>query len=207
MASIARAEVSQALVDLLADGGAESFNLDLEPEYQTDKDAVKLVPCRECQRPLVVTLFFAPAKAICHECRGEGDGTKATVGQPTPGETDPAKAVSLADCLINPTFSFAVCPVHPDDPDGHPMELKSVNYNDNYGPSTLAGYNKKTGRPEYRQIAKGETVFWQCLTCKATVAYSTTAQTQFRRMNEANTQPHKHVNGWDDILGSRDEEE
>ena len=40
------------------------------PEIQTDKDATKVVPCLECGRRLVVTLFYAPSKARCSRCRG-----------------------------------------------------------------------------------------------------------------------------------------
>lgn len=180
----------------------EMLDLDAEPEIQTDRDAVKIVACRECKRPLVVTTFFAPAKGICRICKGDDTSGVATVGQPTPGETDPAKAVNLADALINRHFAFAVCPVHPDDPTVHEMELKSISHSDFHGPSELIGY--KNGRPEYRQTAKGETVMHQCLHCKAVVTYSTTAVSQFQRVNEIG-QNNKNANRWGDTLGIRDE--
>jgi hypothetical protein len=162
---------------------------------------VKLVPCRECKRPLVTTTFFAPAKAICAVCKGEApDSRVATVGVPQPGETDPAKAVRLEDCLINQHFALALCPAHPDD-NTHVMELKSVNHNDHYGP----GEWQHTAKGAiWKQTAKGETAMHQCLKCKATVTYSTTATNQFRRQNEV--RPGKHVNGFAEINGIRDEE-
>jgi hypothetical protein len=89
--------------------------------------------------------------------------------------------------LINPHFATALCPVVPDDPEEHPMELVSVSHSDNYGPTTFLGYI--SGKPHYRQMAKGETVVHQCRNCKATVVYSTTAQQQMRRMNEPRNQP------------------
>jgi len=44
-------------------------NTDLEPHILTDKDDVKLVGCRTCQRPCVVTRFMAPAKVACNDHR------------------------------------------------------------------------------------------------------------------------------------------
>lgn len=180
----------------------DQLDLSLEPEVQTDKDAVKIVGCRECKRPLVTTTFFAPAKGICRVCKGEAPGSGvATVGVPKPGETDPAKAVNLADALINKHFAVALCPLHPDDPD-HVMELKSINHNDNYGPAVFLGMEK--GKPLYHR-EMGETVMHQCLKCKTVVTYSTTAQHQFRRVNEV--RPGKSANVWGEQLGIRDEDE
>jgi hypothetical protein len=181
----------------------EVFDRDLEPEVQTGKQATKVVPCRECKRALVVTTFFAPAKAICRTCRGENDTGVASVGQPIAGQTDPVKAVNLADCLLNPHFAEALCPVHPDDPD-HEMELKAVSHNEHYGPSQLTGYTSR-GVPQYRQLEKGETVMHQCKVCRAVVTYSTTAQTQFRRMNEPTEQRGRGSESWIDTLEARSE--
>jgi hypothetical protein len=177
----------------------EGINLDLDVEVQTDKERVKVIGCRECQRPLVVTTFFAPAKALCKVCRGESpDSGVATVGQPVPGQTDPSKAVDLTKCLVNHEFARAICPVHPEDPE-HVMELKTVNHNDHYGPGF---FDAKGG---WRQTATGETVMHQCLKCLATVSYSTTAVVQFRRMNEPGKPDIKHNNGWARLLGVRED--
>lgn len=159
---------------------------DLEPEVQTDKVDTKEVPCLGCGRRLVVNRFYAPAKARCSACR---DGSGATVtSAPVAGKTDPTRVADLTRVLVNPHFARALCPVHPDD-EAHVMELKSVAHSPQYGPSPKV---------------PGETVLLQCLKCKATVAYSTTAQMQFQRQNEAQEHSHKHVNGWAEILGVRD---
>lgn len=173
--------------EVTVDGKGTKLEVDLslDVEFQTDKQAVKLVPCRECKRPLVVTTFFAPAKAICAADSGraaaEGDG-RGTVGQPVPGQTDPRKAVDLTQTLINPTFAQARCPVHPDD-DEHEMLLVSVSHHEHYGPQMFLRY--EGGKPVYKQIAPGETVVLQCQheNCLATVTYSTTPQQRILPMN------------------------
>jgi hypothetical protein len=192
--TIDRAAVADVLANMVSMGqtqiavDAKGTRLDIDPaaevEYQTDKQAVKLVPCRECKRPIVVTTFFAPAKAICRGCSGE-TGVVASVGQPIPGSTDPAKAVNLADCLINAHFAHALCPVHPDD-EAHEMELKSVTHSDNYGPGHFE--IKNTGRV-WVQDAKGEVVQHQCKKCSAVVTYQTTIRTQLRRQNAPKAKP------------------
>lgn len=168
---------------IVVDGKGTRLPIDTDatPEIQTDKQAIKIVPCRECRRPLGVTTFFAPAKAICRTCSGEAaaEGSNvATIGQPIPGQTDPAKAVNLADCLINKHFAAALCPVHPDDPD-HVMELKSVSHSEHYGPGFMNAKNV------WVQQAPGEVALHQCTHCLATVSYSTTVRTPYRRQNEA----------------------
>lgn len=204
MATLHKNEVAGHIDNMRArnDADSEAFDLSLQFEVQTDKDMVKLVPCRECQRPLVVTTFFAPAKAICRSCKGEAPDSVATVGQPVPGQTDPAKAVNLKDCLVNKQFEFARCPVHPDDEE-HVMELKSVSHNDHYGPTTMIGYEK--GQPVYRQDAPGETVMHQCTHCKATVVYSTKHVVQYKRINEVKVEPDFGPPHRNSLLGVRDE--
>jgi len=172
-------------------------------DVQTDKPEGKLVPCTECGRAIYVNTFYSPAIAKCSDCKptatgGGGNGTQAVVQA---GKTEPHRAKDLTACLINGHFAFAVCPVHPEDPE-HEMELKSVDHHAHHGPSELIGY--KNGRPEYRQTDIGETVMHQCLHCKAVVTYSTTAQQQFRRINEP-TQDRKHNNACGSILGTREE--
>lgn len=174
-------------------------------EIQTDKANGKVVTCTVCdEQKIFVNAFYAPAQAKCSGCRpatapsGGGAGTQAVVQK---GRTDPAKAANLADVLINPHFAFAICPVAPDDPEGHSMELKSVDHHDYHGPSEHTGY--QNGRPVYRQSARGETVLHQCLECKAVVTYSTTAQSQFRRLNEPSANI-KTTNGWGALLGVRE---
>jgi len=161
------------------------FNADLEVEVHTDKERHKLVACRDCGRPMAVTVFFAPAKAICRVCSPRDSAGKrdrhGAVGVVQPGKTDPAKAKRLVDCLINPGFSRASCPAHPDD-DTHEMELKSVAHSPHYGPGYWAG---KT----WRQTSPGESVVWQCTSCNATVAYSTMQMVQFRCQNEPRERP------------------
>lgn len=55
----------------------EGFDSALEPEIQTDKTEAKLVPCRGCQRPLLVNRFYSAAQASCKQCglsRALGNG-------------------------------------------------------------------------------------------------------------------------------------
>jgi hypothetical protein len=171
----------KALDDLLASARETvGFSAELEHEVQTDKQQVKLVPCRGCERPIVVTTFFAPAKAICRVCKGESDTTVASVGQPIPGQTDPAKAVNLVDVLINPHFAIAQCPAHPDD-ESHEMKLINVVQNEHYGPGEWVAGPKGM---QWRQTAKGESVRHQCQKCLATVDYSTIRMVKFRAVNE-----------------------
>lgn len=177
------------------------FNDDLELEVQTDKDRTKEVPCRECGRRLVVNVFYAAANARCSTCKADGGSDVASVGVPTPGVTNPANAVRLEDCLVNPQFANALCPVHPDDPE-HEMELKHLSHHERFGPSEVVGW--KNGQPEVRQLAIGEVAMHQCTKCKATVSLSTTAQTQFGRQNEV--AEGKHNNGWLQYLGSTERE-
>lgn len=175
----------------------DGFDREQSTELQTDKTRVKLVSCRECGRALVVSTFYVKANARCRSCKGEsgGDAAPATVAVPIPGSTDPAKAINLADCLVNPSFAMALCPVHPEDPE-HIMELKSVAHSAYYGPREFMGYDKH-GHPNYRGEDPGESVTHQCLKCKATVSYSTMRQVQLRRQNEVRQRD-------DDQLGSPD---
>ncbi len=182
---------------------ASIFDITLEPDILTDKDNTKTLPCRDCKRACVVTKFMTPAKVVCRACVGDTDGdSRGTVGVPIPGQTDPAKAKNLADCLVNPTFANALCPVHPDDED-HAMEIKNITHHPHHGPSVMVGY--KNNIPEYRQTATGETVMLQCAHCKATVSYSTTAQSQFRAQNEPKENGGQGTNAWSEWLGVREE--
>ena len=178
----------------------EGIDASKEHEVHTDRDTVKLVGCRECQRPMVVTVFFAPAKAICNSCSprdAEGRSRQnGQVGVPQPGRTDPAKATSLADCLVNPAFARALCPVHPDD-ESHTMELKQVSHSEHYGP----GHWDAKGR--WYQTAPGETALHQCTACNATVSYSTTQVVQFRRQNEPREKPDQGAPHRNSMLGVR----
>ena len=191
------------ITDALKLRSAEYYDLTLEHEVQVrpDKAPFKLVPCTVCKRAIVVNTFYVLAWAKCHEsgCSGQTK-EKASVGVAQAGRTDPATAVNLSECLINEGFTQAICPVRSDDPE-HVMELKSVHHNDFYGPSELIGY--EGNKPVYRQLEKGETAMWQCLKCKATTTYSTTAQSQFRRINEVGEG--RHNNGWNVTLGVRRE--
>ncbi len=177
---------AMGLDTIVVDGKGTRLTIDCDatPEIQTDKQAIKLVPCRECAKPIGVTTFFAPAKAICRTCSGaaaaEG-GHFATVGQPVPGQTDPAKAINLADCLVNKGFAVALCPAAPDDPD-HVMELKSVGHSPHYGPGHLSP------KGVWIQEAPGEVAVHQCTKCLATVSFSTTKRTHLRRQNEPKEQ-------------------
>lgn len=187
MASFERSQLDKQ-VEAVADIG--TFDTSLPVEVQTDKDRMKLVPCRECKRPLAVTTFFAPAKAICGSCKGETVGTVATVGVPIPGQTDPAKAVNLADCLLNEGFKQPpLCPAHPDA--GHEMELKMVTHSPHHGPTTNV---------------PAESAFWQCTTCCAGVTLTTMYRSQFKRQNEVRSQT-LDPEPMEDLLGVRDEDE
>lgn len=188
------------VVLIKVDGKGRVMEIDpaKEPEYATDKDQVKIVPCRNeaCRRPMVVTTFFSPEKAECRACKGEAEpgATMATVGVPVPGQTDPGKAVRLADCLINKQLAEAVCPICVE-----PMELKSVNHNDEYGPGRWVQSSKGA---IWEQLAKGETVMHQCNGCKLVVTMSTTATHLFRRQNEPGNG--KNANAWAGVNGVRD---
>jgi hypothetical protein len=156
---------------------ANGFNPDLEQEVQTDKAQTKVVPCKTCGRPLVVSTFYAEAKARCSSCRGDASAkgvatvTKATI------DTPQEKAVDLRDILINPQFGEAFCPLDP----GHTMELKSVTHNPNYGPTKIVAMDK--GKPVYN-VQTGEVVTHQCAECNTVVSFGTTHPIQLRRANE-----------------------
>lgn len=163
------------------------FDTSLDVEIQTDKDRVKLVPCRECKRPLAVTTFFAPAKAICHVCKGQTAGDRtASVGVPIPGQTDPAKAVNLADCLLNQ--GFKVTPICPLDSE-HEMELKMVTHSPHHGPSPHT---------------PAETAFYQCKSCLTGVTMTTMYRQPLKRQNEIRVQEQNPAH-MEDLLGVRDE--
>lgn len=179
--------------------------MDIDPskdvEYATDKDQVKIVPCRNaaCQRPIVVTTFFTPEKAECRVCQGEAEpgASVATVAVPIPGQTDPAKAISLPDALINKQFAEVICPVCVE-----PMELKSVNHNDQYGPGHWTPSSKG---PVWVQDAKGETTMHQCAKCLLVVTISNTARHAFKRQNEPKQKDNRGANAWIDVNGVREE--
>lgn len=172
----------------------------IPPELQTDKDLVKVLPCQFCRRPLIVSTFYVLAWAKCSPCKGEDDQMRepGSVEVVQAGRTDPRLAKDLTKTLVNPEFAFAQCPVHRDDPE-HEMLLLHVDHNDNYGPYVVAGY--KDGITDYKQIATGESVLFQCQKCLATVTYSTTAVIKMRPMNDAREHSHKHVNNWSRELG------
>lgn len=180
--------------------GDERFSK-LDPELQTDKELVKVIPCPVCRRPLIVTTFYVMAWAMCSVCKGDSDQIRepGSVEVVQIGRTDPKLAADLTKLLINPSFASAICPVHP--AEGHEMELKSVHWNDNYGPWE---YRLIDGKLVPAQIAPGETVVHQCLQCRAVVTYTTTEVTQLRRRNEPDGQSIKK-SGWRLILGAREE--
>ena len=184
----------------------EHYDLKLEVEFHESagKTPLKIVPCTICRRPMVVNTFYVLAWAKCREsgCSGESK-ERGSVGVAQAGRTEPELAVNLVETLINPTFAHALCPVHPDD-ESHEMELKAVTHNDRYGPGEWRD-DGKHGRV-YVQIAKGETAMLQCKKCKATTTHSTTAQSQFRRINEPRVATGSGVNGWGAILGTRVED-
>jgi hypothetical protein len=174
-----------------------------DASFQTTKETGKLCPCTECGHPVYVNAFYAPANAKCDEHiggrkrnGGDGHGQAQAVH---PGKTNPARVADLASVLINQHFARALCPVHPDD-DEHQMELKSVDHHDYHGPSE---FTLEKGKPTYRQVEQGETVMHQCLKCKAVVTYSTTAQIQFRRVNEPSANK-KTMQSWEPWLGERE---
>lgn len=179
---------------------ADGFNRDLETEVQTTKPQTKEVPCVTCGRPLVVTTFFAPAKARCTVCRGgaqeKGVATVAKATVDTPQE----KAVNLRDLLINQEFGEAFCPKDP----GHTMELKSVTHNPHYGPTKIVAMDK--GRPVY-DVQVGENAVHQCLECNIVVAFSSTTPVQLRRANEPKLAASKTPPALLWLLGPRLEEE
>lgn len=190
------------LVDSALSGPlSDRFARGLPAEVQTDKRLVKVLPCQFCKRPLVVTTFYVLAWAKCSPCAGvKGDVREpGSVDVVQAGRTDPKLAADLTKVLINPGFANALCPAHPDDPD-HVMELKHVHHNEKYGPSA---WRSVGGKIVPVQIAPGETALHQCLKCNAVVTYTTTAVTQFRRVNEV--RDGKNVNAWAETLGTREE--
>ena len=189
------------LIETLRHSGREDFDLSLAPEMQTDKELVKVVPCQFCRRPLIVTTFYVLAWAKCGPCKGESgaDREPGSVDVVQAGRTEPRLAKDLTKVLINPGFANALCPAHPDDPE-HEMELKSVHFNERYGPSE---WRIVDGKLTPVQIAPGETAIHQCVKCLAVVTYTTTAVTAFRRINEPVTDG-KNANGWAKTLGARD---
>lgn len=192
----------QQVVDTARHQGDDRFDFKLEPEVHTDKEMIKILPCQTCKRPMVVTTFYVLAWAKCRTCKGEGDAHRpaGSVDVAQSGRTEPRLVKDLTKVLVNPNFARALCPVHPDD-EAHEMELKSVSWSDNYGPHE---WRKVDGRMVPVQISQGETVMHQCKKCNAVVTYTTTAVTQFRRVNEPETS-HKHSNGWVRHLGARDD--
>lgn len=179
--------------------GDESFDWSKEPEVQTDKNLIKILPCNFCQRPLIVSTFYVAAWAKCSPCAGaEGDTRKrGSVEVPQAGRTEPALVKDLTKVLVNPAFANALCPVHPDDED-HAMELKSVHHNAHHGPGFF------TAKNAWHQIAPGEVVMHQCTKCNAVVTYSTAVTQQFRRCNEESPGDVKHSDGWATTLGVRE---
>lgn len=184
----------------------EHYNLELDVEFHESagKTPLKMVPCTICRRPMVVNTFYVLAWAKCHEsgCSGESK-ERGSVGVAQAGRTEPELAANLVETLINHHFQFARCPVHPDD-EAHEMELKSVSHNPRYGPGEWRD-DGKHGRV-YVQIASGETVMHQCRQCKATVSYSTTPQSQYRRINEPKLDLTLGANAWGGLLGTRIED-
>lgn len=183
--------------------GDDRFAWALDPEVQTDKELIKLLPCQFCKRPLIVTTFYVLAWAKCSPCAGEDMGSRAkgSVEVVQAGRTDPSLAVDLTKTLLNPAFANALCPAHPDDPE-HEMELKSVNHNPNYGPYELQGY--KDGKSVYKIKQPGETVMHQCNKCLAVVTYTTAVVVKFKRINEPGEG--KSAMGWAGQLGVREDE-
>lgn len=178
----------------------EQFDLSLEECVLTDKAMSKRVPCKACRRACVIHAF-APNAVLCSTCKSGNSGagsSPGTVASPEPGVTDPAKAVNLVDCLLNPTFAHAHCPHDPE----HAMELKSVSHAPNYGPRKLLKYDAK-GVPVYHQET-GETVMHQCAECGTVVTYSTQHTHQYRRQNEPRVNDHKSGTSWESLLGTRE---
>lgn len=183
-------------------GLAQFYDLGQDPDVQTDKRMVKLCPCTSCKRPVVVNQYYSASIARCKGCKGAIESAGgAGVGQAAivqAGRTDPSLARDLAACLVNPVLSEISCLLC-----GGAMELKSVSHNDNYGPSELIGYDTQ-GRPQFKQIAPGETVMHQCNHCKATCNWSTTAQQVYRRQNEPRNRDAHEANVWADVNGVRE---
>lgn len=91
----------------------------MAPEVQTDKAKTKEVPCTRCARPLIVNTFYAPAKALCSDCRGEGTSVispamRAAIAPPAPDEpTEPNRSLADLRCPFddNPMILIRVQPV------------------------------------------------------------------------------------------------
>lgn len=176
---------------------SDHYDKDLDLEIHTDKTPVKFVPCTICQRAMVVTTFYVPAWAKCHDCGGQKPADhRGTVAVAQSGRTPPELAKRLADCLINSQFAEAFCPLNP----GHDMELKMVQHNQVHGPKFFVGY--VDGKPVYDNVP-GETVIHQCLECRAVVTYSTIYESQLRRQNEKRDTNGSAPATW--ILGVRED--
>lgn len=73
------------------------FDTTLETHVLTDRAATKVLPCRECRRPCVVTTFAAPAKTACNNCR-HPSREHAVVAQTDVAKLDP----ELFDLSLEP---------------------------------------------------------------------------------------------------------
>lgn len=79
----------------------------MAPEVQTDKAKTKEVPCTRCRRPLIVNTFYAPAKALCSDCRSEGTSSitpamRAAIAPPAPDEpVEPNRSLADLRCMFD----------------------------------------------------------------------------------------------------------
>lgn len=180
------------------------LNIELEPEILTDKSPTKTIPCRKCGRGCIVTLFATPAKTECWTCRGKTDLKKHRDVQIKQAHTaDPATLKDLRDALINPEFrEVPWCPFSPD----HHVELKSICHSPSYGPRKMIEVNAK-GVPKWDQKT-GESVTYQCNTCKTIISFSTMHPLLLKAQNEPRTSGKRDgPDIWASILGVRDEDD
>lgn len=178
------------------------FNEDLETEVLTEKQPTKDVPCKECKRRCVVTLFKTATTTTCNTCSGKKKESHRQEVKQKQALTigNPGALEDLRDGLINPVFRHPpLCPFDAE----HSVELKSVCHSPAYGPRHFVKWDK--GMPIYDQET-GEAVTFQCNTCLTLISYSTMHPMELKAQNEAR---HIERNGpgvLESIQGVRDRE-
>lgn len=146
-----------------------TFNDELETEILTDRTDTKEVPCTECGRRCVVTVFKTASKTQCNTCRGvvKHEKREKTKEKKAASIGDIASLENLRDGVMNAAFkTVPLCPFDPE----HDVELKSISHTPYYGPRHFRGYVK--GVPTYDQET-GESVIYQCNSCNCTISFST----------------------------------
>jgi hypothetical protein len=100
------------------------FDRSKETHVLTDKDKNKEVPCRSCGRPCVVTMFAAPDKVACKDCRTSVPRPKRVTKWERNG--DSAVEVKTVEVFTVESFDKVYEPSLPFWPDGSPADRKRL---------------------------------------------------------------------------------